>query len=318
MAAEDVTLSRGLTPSHNVAHRVLAGRAPAPEAIGATDLLAKSAGTLRDAGLAGKTQVWFPAGSRNASTRGSHCHEVAEAARRVAAQVPWLDDDLAWTIGALHDIAHGPGGHSFERVANERSPDGWDHAVVGGKLVAVAGFPDAVCRAVAGHTWDLAGSGVAEGEVVSWVDRVCYLCSDLEDAERLAVLEPHAVRRLLNSVGLGSALDLRDGVLSSLVRASVRTEIVCVERAWAERLDQVLLSMLDLLYGIEALREQDTRVQALVNRALDERPGSMVARISAVSALSDEDLLSLWLADGASRSRDHSKRAGSPTGETPR
>ena len=94
-----------------------------------------------------------------------------------------LNVALTEAIALGHDCGHGPGGHASEDALDPFVAGGFDHAPWG------AGSPwrRSTCaprRSTASPT--TAGRGrrpsTPEGEVVSWADRIAYVCHDWEDA----------------------------------------------------------------------------------------------------------------------------------------
>ena len=131
--------------------------------------------------LAGKTQVFvFP--DDHQRTRLTHALEVAQVAVSVA-RVLRLNVALTEAIALGHDCGHGPGGHASEDALSPYVPDGYDHAVWGADKVLV---PLNLCAetldGIRNHSWSRPAPSTPEGEVVSWADRIAYVCHDFEDA----------------------------------------------------------------------------------------------------------------------------------------
>ncbi len=131
--------------------------------------------------LAGKTQVFiFP--DDHQRTRLTHALEVAQVATSVA-RACGLNVALAEAIALGHDCGHGPGGHASEDALDPYLAEGFDHA---------PGAPDVSRRSlnlcaqtldgIANHSWSRPAPATSEGEVVSWADRIAYVCHDWEDA----------------------------------------------------------------------------------------------------------------------------------------
>lgn len=131
--------------------------------------------------LAGKTQVFvFP--DDHQRTRMTHALEVAQVARSVAGPLG-LNVTLAEAIAVGHDCGHGPGGHASEDAFSPYLAEGYDHAVWGADETLV---PLNLCSetldGIRNHSWSRPAPTTAEGEVVSWADRIAYVCHDFEDA----------------------------------------------------------------------------------------------------------------------------------------
>lgn len=139
--------------------------------------------------LAGKTQVFvFP--DDHQRTRLTHALEVAQIARSVASALG-LNVALAEAIALGHDCGHGPGGHASEDAFGIYLNDGYDHAVWGADETLV---PLNLCSetldGIRNHSWSRPAPGTPEGEVVSWADRIAYVCHDFEDAAASGVVSP--------------------------------------------------------------------------------------------------------------------------------
>jgi dGTPase len=166
--------------------------------------------------LAGKTQVFvFP--DDHQRTRLTHALEVAQVARSVS-QAIGLNVALTEAIAIGHDCGHGPGGHASEDALTPYVDEGYDHAVWGADVALV---PLNLCRetldGVRNHSWSRPAPGTPEGEVVSWADRIAYVCHDFEDAVAAGIVStemlPPVVRDRLG-------VD-RSSQLGTLVRAMI-------------------------------------------------------------------------------------------------
>ncbi|MGH9124922.1 MAG: HD domain-containing protein [Acidimicrobiales bacterium] len=131
--------------------------------------------------LAGKTQVFvFP--DDHQRTRLTHALEVAQVATAIA-RACRLNVALTEAIALGHDCGHGPGGHASEDALSSYLAEGFDHAVWGADVVLDAAN---LCRetsdGIRNHSWSRPAPATPEGEVVSWADRIAYVCHDFEDA----------------------------------------------------------------------------------------------------------------------------------------
>lgn len=131
--------------------------------------------------LAGKTQVFvFP--DDHQRTRMTHALEVAQVTRSIA-QALSLNVPLAEAMAIGHDCGHGPGGHASEDALSPYLDDGFDHALWGADVTLQ---PLNLCAetldGIRNHSWSLPAPQTPEGEVVSWADRIAYVCHDFEDA----------------------------------------------------------------------------------------------------------------------------------------
>ena len=146
--------------------------------------------------LAGKTQVFvFP--DDHQRTRLTHALEVAQVATCIA-RAARLNVALTEAIALGHDCGHGPGGHASEDALSPYLDGGFDHAPWGAD-VSLAHLN--LCRqtldGIRNHSWSRPAPSTPEGEVVSWADRIAYVCHDFEDAVRSGIVTPAALPRLV-------------------------------------------------------------------------------------------------------------------------
>jgi dGTPase len=139
--------------------------------------------------LAGKTQVFiFPQDHQR--TRLTHAIEVAQVAVSLA-RAARVNVALTEAIALGHDCGHGPGGHACEDALSPYVASGFDHAVWGADVVLA---PLNLCAetldGVRNHSWSRPAPTTPEGEIVSWADRIAYVCHDFEDAVRAGIVTP--------------------------------------------------------------------------------------------------------------------------------
>src|SRR4029078_11279967 len=83
------------------------------------------------------------------------------------------------------------GGHASEDALSPYLPEGYDHAVWGADVVLT---PLNLCvetlDGVRNHSWSRPAPPTPEGEVVSWADRIAYVCHDFEDAVSAGIVAP--------------------------------------------------------------------------------------------------------------------------------
>jgi dGTPase len=233
-AAEDLVLAPGATRAK------AAGRRAVPEEPDPwrtcferdRDRILHSAAFRR---LAGKTQVFvFPADHQR--TRLSHALEVAQVATGIARALR-LNVALTEAIALGHDCGHGPGGHMSEDALGIFLPGGFDHAVWGAE-VSVAGLNlcEETLDGIRNHSWSRPAPGTPEGEVVSWADRIAYLCHDWEDAVSAGIVTPTLLPDVvLHHCGVSRSKQLRT-FIEGTVAATLRTGRVGMDEEHAEAL----------------------------------------------------------------------------------
>jgi dGTPase len=146
--------------------------------------------------LAGKTQVFvFP--DDHQRTRLTHALEVAQVATGIARACS-LNVALTEAIALGHDCGHGPGGHASEDALSPYLDGGFDHAPWGADVSLV---PLNLCAetldGIRNHSWSRPAPATPEGEVVSWADRIAYVCHDFEDAVKSGIVTPGALPALV-------------------------------------------------------------------------------------------------------------------------
>jgi dGTPase len=131
--------------------------------------------------LAGKTQV-FILPDDHQRTRLTHALEVAQVAVGIA-RACRLNVALAEAIALGHDCGHGPGGHASEDALSPYVAGGYDHATWGADVVLTSlNLCAETLDGIRNHSWSRPAPSTPEGEVVSWADRIAYVCHDFEDA----------------------------------------------------------------------------------------------------------------------------------------
>jgi dGTPase len=227
--------------------------------------------------LAGKTQVFiYPEDHQR--TRLTHALEVSQVATGVA-RACRLNVALTEAIALGHDCGHGPGGHASEDALDPLVPGGFDHAPWGAD---VSLQPLNLCRetrdGIRNHSWSRPAPSTPEGEVVSWADRIAYVCHDWEDAVRAGVVRdsdlPADVRERCGprrSQQLGAFID-------ALVDTTLRSGTVGMDTETADVLAAFRRSNYERVYLRDESLEQGAAViavlRALVHHYAD-RPGDI-------------------------------------------
>src|SRR6202042_3664908 len=122
---------------------------------------------------------------------------------------------------------------------------------------------------IANHSWSRPAPSTPEGEVVSWADRIAYVCHDWEDAVLSGIVAarqlPLAVRALCGerrSAQLGA-------FIAGVVSATLRTGQVGMEEEEAEALAAFRACNYERIYLRDASLRQGEAVVAVL-RALVE------------------------------------------------
>jgi dGTPase len=194
-------------------------------------------GTTAFRRLAGKTQVFiFPEDHQR--TRLTHALEVAQVATAVA-RACRLNVALTEAIALGHDCGHGPGGHASEDAFSPYLEEGYDHAVWGADVVLT---PLNLCvetsDGIRNHSWSRPAPMTPEGEVVSWADRIAYVCHDFEDASKTGIVTPAMLPEIvLDRCGGERSGQLR-AFIGAMIEAAVGTGRIGMTETLAEALSE--------------------------------------------------------------------------------
>jgi dGTPase len=218
--------------------------------------------------LAGKTQVFiFPADHQR--TRLTHALEVAQVATAVA-RACGLNVALTEAIALGHDCGHGPGGHPSEDALGPYLADGFDHAVWGADVaLAPLNLCSETLDGVRNHSWSRPAPSTPEGEVVSWADRIAYVCHDWEDAVSAGIVSVDMLPAVVRErCGTGRSRQL-GAFIDAVVTTAVRAGRVGMDAAMADALAQFRAANYEHVYMRPAsLAQAQTVIQIL--RALVE------------------------------------------------
>jgi dGTPase len=243
--------------------------------------------------LAGKTQVFvFP--DDHQRTRLTHALEVAQVARGIA-EALGLNVALTEAIALGHDCGHGPGGHASEDALSPYVPGGYDHAVWGADIVL---DPLNLCAetldGIRNHSWSRPAPATPEGEVVSWADRIAYVCHDFEDAVSAGIVTPAMLPAVVRDrCGEGRGRQL-GAFIDAMVTGGLETGTIGMDAGTAEALAAFRQFNYEHVYLRPASVAQGRSVvavlQALVEHYAD-RPNLLPAdRCAGIAAGSDDAL----------------------------
>jgi len=218
--------------------------------------------------LAGKTQVFvFPQDHQR--TRLTHALEVAQVATAIA-RACRLNVALTEAIALGHDCGHGPGGHASEDALDPFLPGGFDHAPWGAHVsLAPLNLCTQTIDGIANHSWSRPAPSSPEGEVVSWADRVAYVCHDWEDAVLTGIVAPHQLPPTVRDL-CGERRSAQLGAfIGGVVSATMRTGQVGMEEEAAEALAAFRTCNYERIYLRDASVRQGEAVVGVL-RALVE------------------------------------------------
>ena len=218
--------------------------------------------------LAGKTQVFvFPEDHQR--SRLTHALEVAQVATSIARALR-LNVALAEAIALGHDCGHGPGGHASEDALSPYLEGGYDHAVWGAD-VALA--PLNLCietlDGIRNHSWSRPAPSTPEGEVVSWADRIAYVCHDFEDAKHAGLVKVGDLPLLVRERCGTTRREQLAAFINGLLSATTRTGRVSMEEPVAEALAAFRAFNYEDIYLRPASVEQARRVIEMLRALVD-------------------------------------------------
>ena len=218
--------------------------------------------------LAGKTQVFvFPEDHQR--TRLTHALEVAQVAVSIATAVG-ANVALTEAIALGHDCGHGPGGHASEDAFSPYVEGGYDHAVWGADVVLQ---PLNLCEetldGIRNHSWSRPLPSTPEGEIVSWADRIAYVCHDMEDAALVGIVDDAMLPTVVVE-RCGNRRSARLGAfISGVVEAVVQTGEVGMTEPLAEALAEFRAFNYEHIYmRPDSLKQSESVIRVL--RALVE------------------------------------------------
>ena len=218
--------------------------------------------------LAGKTQVFvFPQDHQR--TRLTHALEVAQVATAIA-RACRLNVALTEAIALGHDCGHGPGGHASEDALDPYLPGGFDHAPWGAHVsLASLNLCAQTVDGIANHSWSRPAPSTPEGEVVSWADRIAYVCHDWEDAVAAGIVAPHQLPAAVRA-RCGDRRSAQLGAfIAGVVSATLRTGQVGMEEDAAEALAAFRACNYERIYLRDASLRQGEAVVHVLRALVD-------------------------------------------------
>jgi dGTPase len=218
--------------------------------------------------LAGKTQVFvFP--EDHMRTRLTHALEVAQVATGIA-RATGLNVALTEAIALGHDCGHGPGGHASEEALDPFVEGGFDHALWGADVSLVSlNLCAETLDGIRNHSWSRPAPATPEGEVVSWADRIAYVCHDFEDAVSAGIAKAEDLPVIV-AQRCGENRGHQLGAFINAMIATIRTTgVIGMDASHAQALSSFRHFNYESIYLRGASRQQASAVVAML-RALVE------------------------------------------------
>jgi len=241
--------------------------------------------------LAGKTQVFvFP--DDHQRTRLTHALEVAQVATSVA-QVLGLNVPLTEAIALGHDCGHGPGGHASEDALSPYLEGGFDHAVWGADVTLTSlNLCVETIDGIRNHSWSRPAPMTAEGEVVSWADRIAYVCHDFEDAVAAGIVSVDMLPSLVRDRCGVQRREQLGAFIGSMIDAAARSGRIGMTARYAEALAAFRTFNYEQIYLRPASTAQAQSVVSLLRALVEhyaDRPNGLPG-VDGVEAGSTEAL----------------------------
>ncbi|HEX9259964.1 MAG TPA: HD domain-containing protein, partial [Acidimicrobiales bacterium] len=202
-------------------------------------------------------------------TRLTHALEVAQVATGIARALR-LNVALTEAIALGHDCGHGPFGHASEDAFTPYIAGGYDHALWGADVVLA---PLNLCAetldGIRNHSWSRPAPSTPEGEVVSWADRVAYVCHDFEDAVAAGIVSESMLPELVaERCGRRRSRQL-GAFIGALVHGTVAHGRVAMTIDHAEALATFRLFNYDHIYLRPASVQQANQVVAVLQALVE-------------------------------------------------
>jgi dGTPase len=239
--------------------------------------------------LAGKTQVFvYPLDHQR--TRLTHALEVAQVATAIA-RACRLNVPLTEAIALGHDCGHGPGGHASEDALDPFLPGGFDHAPWGAHVsLAPLNLCAQTVDGIANHSWSRPAPSTPEGEVVSWADRIAYVCHDWEDAVLTGIVAPHQLPLAVRDLCGDRRSAQLDAFITGVVSATLRTGQVGMDEESAEALAAFRTCNYERVYLRDASLRQGEAVVSVLRALVEhfsDRPHLIADRDSVTAPEAD-------------------------------
>lgn len=197
--------------------------------------------------LAGKTQVHLRR-SDHQRTRMTHTAEVEQIAVAISSALR-LNTALTSAIALGHDCGHGPGGHASEDALSPFLPGGFNHAKFGADVTLV---PLNLCfetlDGIRNHSWSLDTPTTPEAEVVSFSDRIAYVCHDLEDAISCGMVKVQDFPPDLKAFMGQSRGKQIDYFIRAVIKGTIESETIAMIQEYGEILKGMRAFNLEHIY----------------------------------------------------------------------
>lgn len=237
--------------------------------------------------LSGKCQVFLAPRDDMLRNRMTHAQEVAQVAMSVA-RATGLSVPLTEAIAIGHDCGHGPAGHASEDAFTPFIEGGYDHAVWGADVtLKPLNLTLEVSDGIRNHSWRRPAPMTPEGEIVSWADRIAYVCHDFDDAIRAGVLQPSDLpQEILEASAFKQSAQL-NFFINAMIESTIRTGHVSMSEEASVVLDVFRKFNYERIYLRSASQRQSQKAIKLLTQLVEfytDAPGKLPHVISTPSA----------------------------------
>jgi dGTPase len=186
------------------------------------------------------------------------------------ARVLRLNVALTEAMALGHDCGHGPGGHASEDALSPYIDGGYDHAVWGADKVLV---PLNLCvetlDGIRNHSWSRPAPQTPEGEVVSWADRIAYVCHDFEDAVDAGIVTPDQLPKLVRERCGSTRREQLGAFITGMINATAHTGRIGMVPDMAEALALFRQFNYERIYDRPESKAQANSVISMLRSLID-------------------------------------------------
>ncbi|MBQ6429656.1 MAG: HD domain-containing protein, partial [Acidaminococcaceae bacterium] len=254
-----------------------------------------------------KTQVYLSPGDHY-RTRLTHSMEVSQISRTIGRALR-LNEDMIEAAALGHDLGHTPFGHAGERAINKYTGH-FTHNEQSIRVVTYYGrqgrglnLTAEVQDAILCHTGEKL-PGTLEGAIVRRCDRICYLCSDLDDSIRVGLAGPDKLPGIV-AMRLGTQpSQILDILVHNIVECSAGKDKIILDSYYDEAVEEFRDFMFAYVYECPALEKEHQKAEHVIMSLLDmyekepqllpedvqlnfDRFGKMTAIVDYVAGLTD-------------------------------
>ncbi len=218
--------------------------------------------------LAGKTQVHLNPDDHQ-RTRLTHALEVTQIARALA-QALRLNVALTEAIALGHDCGHGPGGHASEDAFEPYLSGGFNHATFGADVTLRSlDLNPETLDGIRNHSWSLNTPATPEAEVVSFADRIAYVCHDLEDALACNMISRRDFPNDLAAFMNHTRGDQIGYFIRAVIQGSLNSGSIAILKEYGELLGAMRSFNNEKIYHHQISQEQNVSVIQTLSELVD-------------------------------------------------